>query len=357
MAGGFTPAYLLKQLFFLGWGFVIIVVMVNYIPVKIYSAFATWMVYISISLLVLTILLKFAHIIKGSGRTLFFFQPAEFAKISLICYTAKILGQKNETKKDFQNAFKKIIKFTIIICGLIFLSNFSASALLLITIMSMMFIGRIPLKYLILVIISGAAIVIIFYKTADYLPESFGRVHTLKGRLERFIYGDPNSEKGITQAEYAKLAIYEGGLFGKGIGQSDVRNYMAEAYSDFIFAIIIEEYGLFFGAGVIFLYLVFFFRSGIIVRRTNRTFPAFLVAGLTLILVYQAMMNMGVSSGVLPVTGQPLPWISMGGTALLFTAVCFGGILSVSYQNQLNQEVARQPIKVNTPDEDFEMGK
>ena len=221
----------------------------------------------------------------------------------------------------------------------------------------MMFVGRIPIRYMLLVFAAGVGLVVLIYFTADLLPEKIGRIHTIKGRIERFIHGDPNSEKGITQADYAKLAIYSGGIIGKGPGQSDVSNYMAAAYNDFIFSIIVEEYGLFGGVVVIFLYLVLFFRGIIIVRRSTRTFPAFVVIGLTVVLVYQAMINMGVSSGVLPVTGQPLPWVSLGGTSLLFTAIAFGCILSVSHLNQVDQEQQEQPVQVNIPDEDEEMKK
>ncbi len=178
-----------------------------------------------------------------------------------------------------------------------------------------------------------------------------------QGWIDRFINGDPNSEKGITQADYAKLAIYEGGTFGKGPGRSNVSNYMASAYNDFIFAIIVEEYGLIIGIMVMFLYLIFFFRSVVIVRRATRTFPAFLVIGLTVLLVFQAMINIGVSTGVLPVTGQPLPWISLGGSSLLFTSMAIGCILSVSYQNQINRESQMPAVQVNMPDEDIEMHK
>ena len=356
-ASGNTLHYLVRQMFFLAAGFGIMLLMVNVIPVKIYSMAANILVYTSIVLLLVTVSLKFAGIVKGSGRTLLFFQPAEFAKISLILYSAKILGKKQKTKSDLYIAFKRIIVFTVIICGLIFLSDFSTSALLFATIMTMMFIGRIPFKYLLLVVGSGIALIVLIYFAADIIPGSPARVQTIKGRIERFINGDPNSTKGITQADYAKLAIYEGGIIGKGPGHSDVSNYMAAAYNDFIFAIIVEEYGFIIGTGVMFLYLVFFFRGVIIVRRATRTFPAFLVTGLTLILVYQAMINIGVSSGVLPVTGQPLPWVSMGGTSMLFTSVAFGCILSVSYQNQLNKEIKEQPVQVNAPDEDYEMEK
>lgn len=360
-ASGNTLYYLIRQLFFLAAGFGLMLLMVNVIPVKIYSMLANLLLYISIILLLIAAGLKFAGVARGSGRTLglgfITFQPAELAKISLIIFTAKVLGKKQKTKSDLFKAFKRIILFTAVVCGLIFLSDFSTSALLFATIMTMMFIGRIPLKYLLLVVAAGVALVLAIYLFADFVPGSPARVQTIKGRIDRFIHGDPNSEKGITQADYAKLAIYEGGIFGKGPGHSDVSNYMAAAYNDFIFAIIVEEYGLFFGAGVIFLYLIFLFRGVVIVRRATRTFPAFLVTGLTLLLVFQAMINIGVSSGALPVTGQPLPWVSLGGTSMLFTSIAFGCILSVSYQNQVDHEIQQQPVQINAPDEDYEMEK
>lgn len=360
-ASGNTLYYLIRQLFFLAFGFGVMLLMVNVIPVKMYSMLANLLLYISIALLLVAVGMKFAGLGSGSGRTLglgfISFQPAELAKISLIMFTAKVLGRKQKTKSDLFKAFKRIIFFTGIVCGLIFISDFSTSALLFATIMTMMFIGRIPLKYLLLVVGAGIALVAIIYLVADFVPGSPARVQTIKGRIDRFVNGDPNSEKGITQADYAKLAIYEGGFFGKGPGHSDVSNYMAAAYNDFIFAIIVEEYGLVLGAGVIFLYLIFLFRGVLIVRRATRTFPAFLVTGLTLILVFQAMINIGVSSGTLPVTGQPLPWVSLGGTSMLFTSIAFGCILSVSYQNQVNREIQKQPVQVNAPDEDYEMEK
>ena len=356
---GNTIYFLVRQLFFIGAGIGLIVFMVNVIPVKMYSMAANYLLYGSILLLLVAMALKFAHIIKGTGRSInlgpLSFQPAEVAKIALIIFTAKILGKKQDSGKKLFSSFRKIMIFTAIVCGIILLSNFSTSALIFLTIISMMFVGRIPIRYMLLVFAAGVGLVVLIYFTSDHLPDSLGRFKTIKGRIERFIHGDPSSEQGVTQADYAKLAIYSGGIFGKGPGQSDVSNYMAAAYNDFIFAIIIEEYGLIFGAGVIFLYLIFFFRGILIVRRSRRTFPAFVVIGLTLVMVYQAMINIGVSSGVLPVTGQPLPWISLGGTSLLFTSIAFGCILSVSHQNEIDSESEKQPIQVNVPDEDEEM--
>ena len=357
--GGNTWYFLIRQVFFIGAGLSLMLVMVNFLSVKIYSILANLLIYLSIGLLFAAVAMKFAGMLEGSGRTLdlgfISFQPAELAKISLIMYTAKVLGRNQKTKGELKKAFIKIIIHTAVVCGLIFISDFSSAALLFATILTMMFVGRIPYKYMFMVVGAGIALVALIYVAADQFPQAPARVHTIKGRIDRFINGDPSAEHGITQADYAKLAIYEGGIIGKGPGHSDVSNYMAAAYNDFIFAIIVEEYGLLAGIFVLFLYLIFFFRSVVIVRRATRTFPAFLVTGLTLVLVFQAMINIGVSTGLLPVTGQPLPWVSLGGTSLLFTSIAFGCILSVSYQNQVNRETQKPAVQVNVPDEDYEM--
>jgi len=360
-AAGNTMHFLIRQIFFLGAGLGLMLVMVNFLSVKIYSILSNLLVYLSIGLLLVSVAMQVAGMSGGSGRTLDFgfisFQPAELTKISLIMFSAKVLGKKQQSKEELKKAFYIIIAHTVVVCGLIFVSNFSTAALLFATILTMLFVGRVPLKYLLVVIAVGAGLVVAIYFLADQFPAAPTRMHTVKGRIDRFINGDPNAEKGITQADYAKLAIYEGGILGKGPGNSDVSNYMAAAYNDFIFAIIVEEYGLISGIAVMFLYLIFFFRAVVIVRRATRTFPAFLVTGLTMLLVFQAMINIGVSTGVLPVTGQPLPWVSLGGTSLLFTSVAFGCILSVSYQNQVNNEIQKPPVQVALPDDDYEINK
>lgn len=360
-ASGNTMYFLVRQIFFLGAGLGLMLVMVHFLSVKIYSILANLLIYISIGLLIVTVVLQVAGITDGSGRTLdlgfISFQPAELAKISLIFFAAKVLGNHQKTRKEQKRAFFIIMGHTVVVCGFIFISDFSTSGLLFATVLVMLFVGRIPFKYLFFVVVTGVGMIVMIYFLADQLPSAHTRVHTVKGRIDRFINGDPDAEIGITQADYAKLAIYEGGILGKGPGRSDVSNYMAAAYNDFIFAIIVEEYGLITGIVVLFLYLIFFFRSVVVVRRATRTFPAFLVTGLTMVLVFQAMINIGVSAGVLPVTGQPLPWVSLGGTSLLFTSVAFGCVLSVSYQNQINREIQKPPVQVNMPDEDYEMSK
>jgi cell division protein FtsW len=359
---GNTFYFLIRQMIFLGLGLGIMVVMIKVVPVKVYSILSKALVIFGIGVLLLALVLKTLGLpgVSASGRTLYLgpisFQPAEFAKLALIMYTAKILGMEQGSDEGLVHAFWKIIIVSGIICGIIMLSNFSTAALIFVTIMSMMFIGRIPVRYLALVIVAGILMVVSIYFAASKMENLPHRFATIHGRIERFLHGDKEAEKGITQADYAKLAIYGGGWIGKGPGNSDVSNYMAAAYNDFIFAIIIEEYGLIGGLALMLLYLIFFYRGILIVKKANRTFPAFLVAGLVLIFVFQAMINMGVSSGVFPVTGQPLPWISLGGTSLLFTSIAFGCILSVSYQNQKDSKLNSEPaVQVIVDDQDQEI--
>ena len=178
-------------------------------------------------------------------------------------------------------AFIKIITGVGVLCLLISMANFSSAVLLMGTTLIMMFVGRIPLKYIGLVILGGIILVILIYFAAPLLPErgKFGRIQTVRARIERHIKGDKESEEGLTQADFAKVAIHRGGIMGVGAGKSYVSNFMSAAYNDFIYSIIIEEYGLIGGVGVPLLYLIFLTRGGIIIRRCSRTYPAFLATG------------------------------------------------------------------------------
>jgi cell division protein FtsW len=190
-----------------------------------------------------------------------------------------------------------------------------------------MFVGRIPLKYLTLMIFTGALALSLFIGVALVIDNE-GRISTWKNRIEAFMHGEGDNY----QADQAKVAIVQGGLFGKGPGNSTQRNLLPHPYSDFIYAIIIEEYGsLIGGLLVLALYLWLFFRAGLIIRRSKSTYGAFLAFGLSLGLVLQAFVNMAVAVGLVPVTGQTLPLVSMGGSSIFFTSMATGMILSVSW--------------------------
>lgn len=359
VAGGNTGYYLIRQSVFIALGIALMVFLVNVVPVKIYSMFANLMVAITFLTLIAAIIQFKLDPNKATPRTLTIwlisFQPAELAKISLVMFAAKMLSKYQKTKEELRHAFFWVVGVSAVICGIIFYGDISTSALIFGSIMCMLFVARVPLKYFFLLVAAIVLLGVTIYFTADILPKSFGRVHTFKERIDDFIYGDKDSKEGTTQADFAKLAIYEGGLIGKGPGSSEVSNYMEAGYNDFIYSIIIEEYGFAGGLFVLFLYLIFFYRGVVIVRKSDRTFPAFLVTGLVLVLIFQASINMAVSAGVAPVTGQPLPWISVGGTSMLFTAIAFGAILTVSYHNNKQKEADEQLVVVDTPDEDEEL--
>jgi cell division protein FtsW len=352
--GGNTFYYFAKQFIMLGLGFGVIALVIKFVKVKYLSIFSSIALLVSFGLLLVALVLRIG---EGTGRTLglgfITFQPAELVKISLVLFVSRLLANNQDAENPpSQFTFLKILVISGVVCLGISLSNFSTAALLFMTIMFLMFIGRVPIKYLLLTVGGGIAMIVLFYVLASNV--NIGRINTVKGRIDRFIKGDPESEVGITQADYAKMAIFNGGQAGKGPGGSQIRNHMAAAYNDFIFAIMVEEYG-WISFIVVFAYVVFAVRAGVIIRQCKRTFPAFIVAGLGLMFVLQAFINMGVSTGLLPVTGQTLPWISMGGTSTLFTAFSLGIILRVSYQNTLEEEQEEPEVDEleEVPDEDL----
>ena len=338
--GGNTSYFFIKQLILLGGCFFIIYV-VHRIPFKVYSSSANLVLVVSIGLLILA---KFIGTnlndasrwitIPGIG---FNFQPSELAKLALILHVSRTLSRYQAEKGCKDEAFWHVIIPVGIVCGLIFLDDFSTSALLGGVCYLLMFIGRIARKYMLGTVGFALGVVIMLIVLAPMLP-SIGRVQTVRSRIVNFFDKDENSVNNNQnyQVEQAKIAVVSGGVFGKGPGNSDQRNFLPHPYSDFIYAIILEEMGWIGGFLILAFYLFLMYRAGVIVRKCNRTFPAFLVIGLTLSIVFQALTNMAVSVNLIPVTGQPLPLVSMGGTSLIFTSAAFGMILSVS--NWVNEE-------------------
>ena len=360
-ANGNTLYYLIRQIVFILTGFGIILILVNIVPVVIYFKISEVLIGITIFTLIIAIIqYHFTHSAsKETSRSLnmafFSFQPAELAKITLVMYASRMLSKAQRTEEELRTAFFWITGVSGVVCFLIFMSNFSTAALIFITILILMLIARVSYKYILSLVGIGILAVLLIYMSASVFPNSIGsigRVQTVKGRIDDFIHGDNNAVNGTTQADYARLAVFEGGMLGKGPGNSEVSNYMEAGYNDFIYAIFIEEYGFVGGVGLALLYLILLFRGVIIVRRCDRTFPAFMVTGLVLLMIFQAFINLAVSVGAVPVTGQPLPWVSMGGSSMLFTAASFGIILSVSSNNQKNKAATDQLVVVDLPNED-----
>ncbi|MFH2096105.1 MAG: FtsW/RodA/SpoVE family cell cycle protein [Bacteroidota bacterium] len=329
--GGDTTYFLTKHASLLLFGLIIIFV-THHIPFRYYSRLSVIFLYLAIPLLGWT-LIKGASLneasrwmtLPGTGLT---FQTSDFAKFVLVMFVARFLSQNQDNIKDFKTGFRSIMIWILVICGLILPANFSTAAILFTTSLILLFLGRVNMKYLLGLIGVGVAAIIIFVLVAMALPDdSRGRIGTWKKRIENFSQG---SEEGNYQVEQAKIAIANGGAIGLGPGKSIQRNFLPHPYSDFIYAIIVEEYGVAGGVVVLLLFLILLYRAGLIVRKSNSQFAAFLAIGLTFMLVFQAFINMAVAVNLMPVTGQTLPFVSMGGTSIIFTSAAIGVILSTS---------------------------
>ena len=327
--GGNTAYYFIKQFTFLGAGLAVIF-LVHLVPYKVYSPLAPLLLYIAIPLLLITLL--FGTSINQASRWLEIpglgvsIQTSDFGKLALVMYVARMLSLRQNNLNDLKKTFFPIILPIALVCTLILPANFSTSALLAATCWLLMFIGRINLKHLLGFTGLGVLVIGLFIFIA-LKTNSINRVQTWKSRIENYSSGEQGDNY---QAQQSKIAIATGGLVGKGPGNSTQRNLLPHPYSDFIYAIIIEEYGMFGGVVILLLYLILLYRTGLIVKKARRTFPALLAMGLTLMLVFQAMVNMAVAVNLIPVTGQPLPLVSMGGTSLIFTSASFGILLSIS---------------------------
>ena len=276
--------------------------------------------------------------LPGLGLT---FQTSDFAKIALIVYVARSISRKQDHIKDLKSAFLPIIAPVVVVCALIAPSDLSTAMLLFVTCLMMMFIGRVDLKYILLLVFMGAFALLLLIAIGQLFPELI-RVDTWTARVNEFL---TNSEGGY-QVQQAKIAIADGSWLGVGPGNSVQRNFLPFAHADFIYAIICEEYGLVGGILIIGLYLALFLRCVAMVTRCPKAFGAMLAIGLSLSLVIQAFANMAVSVHLVPVTGLTLPMISMGGTSMLFTCIAFGIILSVSrYIESATREAGVVTIK------------
>lgn len=329
-------------------GFLVVYVL-HLLPYRFYKAVPLILVPVSIGMLV-WVLFKGTDVndaarwIKIAGLSV---QPSEFAKVGVVMGTALILSRMQTEEGAHPNAMKWILWMTGIVCGLIAPENLSTAMLLFGVVLMMMYVGRIPFKQLgrlilVLVAVGSLFLSVLIFVPSDTLGKIPGlnRLTTWQARIHRFGKSDAVSaaQFQITATNYqethAKMAIVSSNVIGRGPGNSVERDYLPQAYSDFIFAIIIEELGLIGGAFVVLLYVFLLVRAAKIAQRCKGYFPAFLVMGCALMLVAQAMLNMMVAVGLFPVTGQPLPLISRGGTSTIINCGYIGMILSVSYYTE-----------------------
>jgi cell division protein FtsW len=349
---GNNTMYLFKQFAFIVVGILVIYFMhrVNY---TIYSRVSLWLYLISIPLLIYT--LFFGVEVNDASRWIklpvlnLTIQTSDLARLALFMYISRQLSRKQNDIKDFKKGFLPLIIPTAIVCVLILPANLSTALLTGMTSLLLMFIGRVSVKHILLVLgIAAIPVMLIVavavstydgnskdddsatgkHKVASTL-NSMGRFGTWVQRTQDFIYAKDDDIP--YQVQQQNIAIANGGvLFGLGPGNSRQKNYLPQAYNDSIYPIIIEEYGLFGGLFIIFLYLVFLFRCIRLFRKCPYAFGAFLALGLSFTLVIQAVANMAVGVNLIPVTGVTLPLVSMGGSSFLFTCASIGIILSVA---------------------------
>ena len=333
----------LRHIGFLTGG-VVIAFFVHLIPYRFIRIFSYLGLFIS-SILLVYVLFK-GHSENDASRWLAIggvqFQPSELAKLSVIIVAADLISRIRDNAKDEWIYFRNTIIMLICVCGLILLENFSTAFILFAVVFIMMFIGRISIKYL--ASLAGIMMISLFigYGAVKTIPEKsmphmFKRAYTWVARIERHSDKDGKDTKYVIndknrQEKYGQIAIARGGIFGVMPGNSVERDYLPQAYSDFIYSIIVEEMGLFGGFLVILLYLILLFRAGKIATNCSSVFPAVLVIGLSLMIVIQTFINMSVATSLIPVTGQPLPLISRGGTSILITCIYFGIILGITRQ-------------------------
>lgn len=336
---GNTEYFLLKQLLLVAvsLGLIYTIHLINH---NYFSRLSQILLYLSVPLLLIT--LFFGTNINEASRWLTLpvlnisFQTSDLAKLALIMYTARMLSKKNENDKNIDSFVRNIVPI-LLVCMLIIPADLSTGLLLFITCLVLMFIGRVSWRHIGLTIWLGITIFSFYVSIASLT--GFGRLDTWQNRFVSFIQNE--DEKESYQIQQSKVAIANGGLIRIAPGRSIQRNFLPHPYSDFIYAIIIEEYGLFGGLLIMVLYLAFLRRSIRIFQYSPGKFGALLAVGLSISLVIQAMMNMAVTVGLLPVTGLTLPLVSMGGTSLLFTGVAIGIILSVSRYTEAQNAKAK----------------
>lgn len=353
-AGGNTSFYLIRQAIMLILS-ISLIIMIHNIPYKYFSRSSVYLWYIAIVLLVFT--LFFGININDARRWIMLpggitFQTSDFAKVALIMYIARILSIKEAEVNTWKGCFKKLYFPILLTVGLILPANLSTAMLLFGTSMLLIFFSNLKFKYFATMIASSLIIGLLFFGVVKTFKH-VGRFETWNNRIENFTKKSDKPEN--IQEKHSKIAIAKGGLFGLGPGKSNQRNVLPHPYSDYIFAIIIEEYGLLFGAiPLIVLYLYLFMRVKIIIKKTNRKFGAYIVSGLASLIVLQALSNMAVTTNTIPVTGQPLPLVSYGGTSIVFIGMALGIILSVSREVE-DMENAKEMQKLEEDNSKLEI--
>ncbi len=350
---GNTEYYLIRHFVILILGLVLMF-FTHLAKYTFYARISTVLIIVSIPLLIYT--LFSGSELNDASRWIVIpllnitFQTSDLAKLATVIFLAKVLTVKQDNIKDLKRGFIPVVVIIAIVVMLILPANLSTAMLLAVSCLIMMLIARISIKHILVLALVSVVVFSIFIgilmKSSDQ-----GRLGTWKKRIENFQNPDADANY---QANQAKIAIASGFPMGQGPGNSSQRNFLPHPYSDFIYAIIIEEYGIVGGLLVLIAYLILVFRAVRIATNSPGTFGALLSLGLTIMLVFQAFINMMVAVNLLPVTGQPLPMVSMGGTSIWFTCISFGIILSVSKEVDKEDVSLLQNAEKNKKGEDEE---
>ncbi|MBU3010725.1 FtsW/RodA/SpoVE family cell cycle protein [Polaribacter vadi] len=341
VGSGSTFGYLIKHMVLLIMGFAIIYG-VHKIPYRYFSGGSVLMLPIVIILLIFTLMQ--GTVIEGANASRWIripfvgvgFQTSTLAGLVLMVYVARYLAKNKEKEIKFKESIFQLWLPVAIVLILILPANFSTTAIIFVMILMVVFIGGYPIKYIGIILGAGILALAFFVLIAKAFPEAMpNRVQTWQNRIENF--SDKESKEAY-QVEKAKIAIATGGPIGRGPGKSVQKNFLPQSSSDFIFAIIIEEYGLAGGLMVIFIYFLLLFRIFVVIRKTTTIFGTLLVVGVGCPIIFQATINMAVATNLFPVTGQTLPLISSGGTSIWMTCFALGMILSVSASKEETEE-------------------
>ncbi len=340
---GNTFSYLFKHFIHLSLGF-FLMYMVHKIPYRYFRGISILMIPVILVLLAYTIFQpSISESMTNSNRWIripivgFGFQPSTLASIIILIYVARYLSKIKDKLITFSQSILPLWVPVFLTISLILPANFSTSAILFSMVMLLCFLGGYPLKYLIGILSSAVILFSVFLLSVKAYPDLFpNRVDTWKSRIESFV--DSKQTKSNYQIEKAKIAIATGGIRGLGPGKSVQKNFLPQSSSDFIYAIIVEEYGLIGGLALLLLYLWFLFRVIIISNKSKSVFGSLLAIALGIPIVFQALVNMAVAVQLFPVTGQPLPLISSGGTSIWMTCLAIGIIQSVRIGSEINED-------------------
>ncbi|PCE63387.1 FtsW/RodA/SpoVE family cell cycle protein [Sediminicola luteus] len=343
--------YIIKHIFLLILGFGIIYA-VHRVPTHYFKGLS--IIAMPVIILLLAYTLAQGKVMDGANASRWMqvpfvglkFQTSNLAAVVLMVYVARYLSKIKDRKVSFQESILPLWAPVFLVVALIFPANFSTAAIIFSMVLTLCFIGGYPIKYLLGIVATGVIGAALFIMTTKAFPDLMPtRVDTWTARIERFISPSEDGLNEDYQSQRAKMAIASGGVFGRGAGKSVMKNTLPQSSSDFMYAIIIEEYGMLGGLALLFFYLLFLFRVVVVANGATTIFAKLLAIGVGIPIVFQAFINMAVATGLFPVTGQTLPLISTGGTSIWMTCLAVGIILSASVKKDTEEEKAVKTTK------------